>query len=40
MPLDDDRTSYRYHHLVQQVLRAELHASDEQRELALQLRAA
>ena len=40
VPLDDDRTSYRYHHLVQQVLCAELHASDEQRELALQLRAA
>jgi LuxR family maltose regulon positive regulatory protein len=40
VPLDDDRTSYRYHHLVQQVLRAELHAGDEQRELALQLRAA
>jgi LuxR family maltose regulon positive regulatory protein len=38
--LDDDRTSYRYHHLVQQVLRAELHATEEQRELALQLRAA
>jgi LuxR family maltose regulon positive regulatory protein len=40
VPLDDDRTSYRYHHLVQRVLRAELHATDEQRELALQLRAA
>jgi LuxR family maltose regulon positive regulatory protein len=40
VPLDDDRTSYRYHHLVQQVLRAELHASGEERELALQLRAA
>jgi LuxR family maltose regulon positive regulatory protein len=39
VPLDDDRTSYRYHHLVQQVLRAELHG-DEERELALQLRAA
>jgi LuxR family maltose regulon positive regulatory protein len=38
--LDDDRTSYRYHHLVQRVLRAELHATDEERELALQLRAA
>jgi LuxR family maltose regulon positive regulatory protein len=38
--LDDDRTTYRYHHLVQQVLRAELHATDEERELALQLRAA
>ena len=38
--LDDDRTSYRYHHLVRQVLRAELHATDRPRELALQLRAA
>ena len=38
--LDDDRTSYRYHHLVRQVLRAELHATDRTRELALQLRAA
>ena len=38
--LDDDRTSYRYHHLVQQVLRAELHATDPAREVALQLRAA
>jgi LuxR family maltose regulon positive regulatory protein len=38
--LDDDRTSYRYHHLVQQVLHAELRAADEERELALQLRAA
>jgi LuxR family transcriptional regulator, maltose regulon positive regulatory protein len=38
--LDDDRTSYRYHHLVHQVLRAELHATDRARELALQLRAA
>ena len=35
--LDDDRTSYRYHHLVRQVLRAELHATDRPRELALQL---
>jgi len=38
--LDDDRTCYRYHHLVHQVLRAELHATDRPRELALQLRAA
>ena len=38
--LDEDRTSYRYHHLVQQVLRAELHATGEERELGLQLRAA
>ncbi len=38
--LDDDRTSYRYHQLVRQVLRAELHATDRAREEALQLRAA
>jgi LuxR family transcriptional regulator, maltose regulon positive regulatory protein len=38
--LDDDRTSYRYHHLVGEVLRAELRATDQARELALQLRAA
>ena len=38
--LDDDRTIYRYHHLVRQVLRAELHASDPAREVTLQLRAA
>ncbi len=38
--LDDDRTAYRYHHLIQQVLRAELHATDHEGELALQLRAA
>ena len=37
--LDDDRISYRYHHLVHQVLRAELQATDQARELALQLRA-
>ena len=37
--LDDDRTSYRYHHLVQRVLHAELQASDPARELTLQLRA-
>jgi LuxR family transcriptional regulator, maltose regulon positive regulatory protein len=37
--LDDDRTSYRYHHLVQRGLRAELQASDSARELTLQLRA-
>jgi LuxR family maltose regulon positive regulatory protein len=39
-PLDDDRMSYRYHHLVRQVLRAELRARDRTGELALQLRAA
>jgi LuxR family transcriptional regulator, maltose regulon positive regulatory protein len=38
--LDDERTSFRYHHLVRQVLRAELHARDPAREQALQLRAA
>jgi LuxR family transcriptional regulator, maltose regulon positive regulatory protein len=38
--LDDDRMSYRYHHLVRQVLRAELRARNRRRELALQLRAA
>ena len=38
--LDDERTSFRYHHLVHQVLRAELRARDRGRELALQLRAA
>jgi LuxR family maltose regulon positive regulatory protein len=38
--LDDERTSFRYHHLVRQVLRAELRARDRAREQALQLRAA
>ena len=38
--LDDDRTSYRYHHLVRQMLRAERRATDKERELALELRAA
>jgi LuxR family transcriptional regulator, maltose regulon positive regulatory protein len=38
--LDDEQTSFRYHHLVRQVLRAELHARDRAREQALQLRAA
>ena len=38
--LDDDRTRYRYHHLVHQVLRAQLHAMDRGRELTLQLRVA
>ena len=38
--LDDERTSFRYHHLVGQVLRTELRARDRGRELALQLRAA
>ena len=38
--LDDERTSFRYHHLIRQVLRAELHARDPGREQALELRAA
>jgi LuxR family maltose regulon positive regulatory protein len=38
--LDDERTSFRYHHLVRRVLRAELRARDRTREQALQLRAA
>ena len=38
--LDDDRTSFRYHRLVRQVLRAELRARDRTREQELQLRAA
>ena len=38
--LDDERSSFRYHHLVRQVLRAELRARDRAREQALQLRAA
>ena len=38
--LDDERASFRYHHLVRQVLRAELHARDRVREHELQLRAA
>ena len=40
VPLDDERTSFRYHHLVRQVLRAELRARDRARERMLQLRAA
>jgi LuxR family transcriptional regulator, maltose regulon positive regulatory protein len=38
--LDDERTSFRYHHLVRDVLRAELRARDRSREQKLQLRAA
>ena len=38
--LDDERTSFRYHRLVRNVLRAELRARDRAREQALQLRAA
>ena len=37
--LDDERTSYRHHHLVRYVLHAELCARDPARERALQLRA-
>jgi LuxR family transcriptional regulator, maltose regulon positive regulatory protein len=38
--LDEDRTTFRYHRLVRQVLRAELGARDQAREQMLQLRAA
>jgi LuxR family maltose regulon positive regulatory protein len=38
--LDDERTSFRYHRLVRQVLRVELRARDRAREQALHLRAA
>src|SRR5262249_45263396 len=38
--LDDDRTTFRYHRLVRQVLRAELRVRDRGRELLLHLRAA
>ena len=38
--LDDERTSFRYHHLVHQVLRAELRTRDRARQQALELRAA
>ena len=37
--LDDERTSFRYHHLVHQLLRAELRDRDQAREHKLQLRA-
>jgi LuxR family maltose regulon positive regulatory protein len=40
VPLDDERASFRYHHLVRQVLRAELRTRDRAREQKLQLRAA
>jgi len=40
VPLDEERTVFRYHHLVRQLLRAELRARDPEREQALQLRAA
>ena len=38
--LDDERTRFRYHHLVRQMLRAELRLRDRAREQAIQLRAA
>jgi LuxR family transcriptional regulator, maltose regulon positive regulatory protein len=38
--LDEEQTSFRYHHLVRQLLRAELRARDPAREQKLQLRAA
>jgi LuxR family maltose regulon positive regulatory protein len=38
--LDEDRTSFRYHHLVRQTLRAELRARDPARERLLQIRSA
>ena len=38
--LDDERTSFRYHSLVRQMLRAELRTRDRAREQALQARAA
>ncbi len=38
--LDDERASFRYHHLARQLLGAELHARDPGRERALQVRAA
>jgi LuxR family maltose regulon positive regulatory protein len=38
--LDDERTSFRYHHLVRELLRAELRTRDRGRQQALQLRAA
>ena len=40
IPLDDERTRFRYHRLVRDVLRAELRLRDRSREQVLQLRAA
>ncbi len=40
VPLDEQRTTFRFHHLVHQLLRAELRARDPDREQAVQLRAA
>jgi LuxR family transcriptional regulator, maltose regulon positive regulatory protein len=39
VPLDDERASFRYHHLVRRLLRAELRARDRAAEQKLQLRA-
>ena len=39
VPLDDERASFRYHHLVRRLLRAELRARDRDHEQAVQLRA-
>jgi len=39
VPLDDEQTMFRYHHLVRQVLRAELRARVPDRERALHVRA-
>ena len=39
VPLDEERTSFRYHHLVHQILRTRLRARDPARERAVQLRA-
>ena len=39
MALDDEQASFRYHHLVREVLRAEVRARDRGREQALQARA-
>jgi LuxR family transcriptional regulator, maltose regulon positive regulatory protein len=38
--LDDDRASYRYHHLVRDVLRTVLHTTERKREVVLQHRTA
>ena len=38
--LDDERTRFRYHHLVREMLRAELRIRDRAREQSLQVRAA
>jgi LuxR family maltose regulon positive regulatory protein len=40
VPLDDQRTAFRYHHLVAHVMQAELRARDRAHEQELQLRAA